>query len=104
MAKQVETAPIAQDVVANSTPQSRNLYASVNTFDAQGKSVGTRVVDMYHYGTSNWLSKHMWWAMHNGFCVETNIATDEEVGAYMASQELALQAKFGAPKGVVAAA
>lgn len=38
----------------------------VETFDSEGEVVGTREVDMYHYGTRDWLSGHMWWATHNG--------------------------------------
>src|ERR1700761_9605846 len=39
-----------------------NLFISVKTFDAEGKTVGERVVDMYHFGTRNWLQNHHWWA------------------------------------------
>lgn len=47
-------------------PQGKNLMVLVETFDSEGEVVGTREVDMYHYGTRDWLSGHMWWATHNG--------------------------------------
>jgi hypothetical protein len=77
---------------ANSGPS--NLFISVKTFDAEGKTVGERIVDMYHFGTRNWLQNHHWWAMHNGHCVETNVATADEVTGYLAASKEALAAKF----------
>jgi hypothetical protein len=71
-----------------------NLFISVKTFDAEGKTVGERIVDMYHFGTRNWLQNHHWWAMHNGHCVETNVATADEVTGYLAASKEALAAKF----------
>ena len=66
-----------------SQQQSRALYVSVNTYDPGGKQVGTRVVDMYHYGTRNWLANHTWWAMHNGHTVEQMLANSAEIDAYL---------------------
>jgi hypothetical protein len=71
-----------------------NLFISVKTFDVEGKTVGERIVDMYHFGTRNWLQNHHWWAMHNGHCVETNVATPAEVTGYLAASKEALAAKF----------
>lgn len=79
-----------------------NLFISVKTFDVEGKTVGERIVDMYHFGTRNWLQNHHWWAMHNGHCVETNVATSDEVTGYLAASKEALAAKFNAPKAVAA--
>lgn len=79
MHKQVEAA--AQGAAQNS--QTRNLYVTVNTYDPKNKQIGTRVVDMYHYGTRNWLSNHLWWATHNGHTVETMISNEAEVADYL---------------------
>jgi hypothetical protein len=76
----------------NSGPS--NLFISVKTFDAEGKTVGERIVDMYHFGTRNWLQNHHWWAMHNGHCVETNVATPTEIENYLAASKTALAQKF----------
>ena len=89
------TTPIkakTEQAPANSGPS--NLFISVKTFDAEGKTVGERIVDMYHFGTRNWLQNHHWWAMHNGHCVETNVATPDEVTGYLAASKEALAAKF----------
>lgn len=103
MAKQVKDAIIA--VIAPEVPvndaanpqQSKNLYVTVNTYDIKGKNIGVRVVDMYHYGTRNWLQNHLWWAMHNSAVVEAVQATDQEIDDYMARQTVALAAKFNGP-------
>lgn len=79
-----------------------NLFISVKTFDVEGKTVGERIVDMYHFGTRNWLQNHHWWAMHNGHCVETNVATSDEVTTYLAASKEALAAKFNTVKAVAA--
>lgn len=85
------------DTVGQTQP--KNLYITIITYDGQtGKVIGQRVVDMYHYGTRNWLQNHIWWAMHHGHPVEQVLATDEDIGSYMAQQEIALHQKFGAPK------
>lgn len=76
--------------------QNRNLFVVVNTYGQDGKQVGTRVVDMYHYGTRNWLQNHTWWAMHNGCVVETQPANDAEVEEYLANAKEALAKKFAA--------
>lgn len=87
--KQVKAvAPVA----ANSIPQ--NLFISVRTFDAEGKTVGERIVDMCHYGTRDWLSKHLWWATHNGHCTEVDLAKPPEIEAYLEQGKLALASKF----------
>ena len=111
MAKQVEETvpaviePQAVDTTQHSTnEQSKNLYVSVKTFDGKtGKPIGERVVDMYHYGTRNWLQNHIWWAMHNSHEVQQDIATDEEIGSYMAKQEIALAEKFNKTRESIAA-
>ena len=89
MAKQVKM-PDAPQAPANRN----NLYISVKTFDSEGKVVGERIVDLYHFGTRNWLQNHHWWAMHNGHCVETNTATPDEIEAFLVSAKQALAEKF----------
>lgn len=81
-------------VHAAQNTQTTNLYVSVNTYGPDGKQVGTRVVDMYHYGTRTWLQNHLWWAMHHGHSVDTQVANEAEVGDYIKAQELALMDKF----------
>lgn len=96
MAKQVNTQAVAQPAA------NRNLYVSVNTFDGdKGAQIGTRVVDMYHYGTRNWLANHLWWATHNGHKVEVNDASDDEVNAYLDNAKHALADKFNGKVGAV---
>lgn len=97
MKKQVHTAAADTNTsaAASNGNSQRNLFISVKTFEAvEGKTVGERIVDMYHFGTRNWLQNHLWWAAHNGHCVETNIATDKEIADYMASGKAALAEKF----------
>lgn len=77
--------------------QQRTLFITVTTYDPKGQQVGTRVVDMYHYGTRNWLQNHHWWAMHNGNVVETMVATDAEVAEYLENARAELAAKFNNP-------
>lgn len=91
MSKQVNTAVVA---TAAPSQQSNNLYVTVKTYNSEGKAVGERIVDMYHFGTRNWLQNHHWWAMHNGNCVETNVASSEETENYLANAKIALAAKF----------
>lgn len=80
------------------TTKVNNVYIKVITFDPEGKEVGFRLVDMYHYGTRDWLQKHLWWALvHHGYCVETNIAEPKEVDEYLARAEQALQQKYAHP-------
>jgi len=86
-------------VAPTSTPQ--NLFISVKTFDAEGKTIGERIVDMCHYGTRNWLSNHLWWATHNGHCTEIDIAKPDEVNAYLAKGVEALAQKFGGSNEIV---
>lgn len=100
--KQVKKA-IAVEAVVASTSISQNLFISVRTFDVEGKPVGERIVDMCHYGTRDWLSKHLWWATHHGYCTEVNIATPEESADYVAKGREALAAKFNAPAAEVIA-
>ena len=72
MTKQVSEDGNSQDTqVAERATQTKNLYVSVKTFDSEGKTIGERIVDMYHYGTAKWLQNHLWWAMHNDHCVES---------------------------------
>jgi hypothetical protein len=92
MSKQVTT---PQQTAGVTSPQDQNnLFISVKTFDTQGKTVGERIVDMYHFGTRNWLQQHTWWAMHNGHDVETKLATPDEVKSYLAMATQALANKF----------
>lgn len=50
--------------------QAQHLHIRVNTFNSAGEQIGTRLVDLYHYGTKAWLQNHTWWAMHNGHMVK----------------------------------
>lgn len=98
--KQVKIATVANDPVINGNQSQNgknNLFISVKTFDSEGKTIGERIVDMYHFGTRNWLQNHHWWAMHNGHCVETNIADDAEIANYLKNATAALAEKFNAP-------
>lgn len=72
----------------------KTLYVTVNTYNTKGEQIGTRVVDMYHYGTRNWLQNHHWWAMHNACAVETVVATPDEVTEYLTAATAALADKF----------
>ncbi len=100
MSKQVKEQPVANQAAAE---QPKNLYVSVKTFCNEGKTVGERIVDLFHYGTAAWLQKHTWWAMHQGHTVEQTVATDEEIGSYLFTQSQALQAKFAKEPAAVAA-
>lgn len=93
------------EVAVKVPAQQSQLYVTVNTYGTDGKQVGTRVVDMYHYGTRNWLQNHMWWAMHHAHSVETLIANEAEVADYIKNQEVALAEKFNSDQkaGKVAA-
>lgn len=71
-----------------------NLYMTINTVDVNGKPVGYRIVDLYHYGTRNWLMNHQWWAMHQGHLVEVQPASAEEINSYLAQKAKELQDKF----------
>lgn len=55
------------------------LNIVVDTFDKSGKQLGTRTVDMYHFGTRNWLANHLWWATHNGHEVVVKQVPESEV-------------------------
>lgn len=96
MAKQVETSTPAKAEKAS------NLYFVVETFDRDGKQIGHRVVDMYHFGTREWLSNHNWWAMHQGHEVNTRNASVDEINEYLDKAKQALAEKFNA-KGAKAA-
>ena len=74
--------------------ENKNLYVSVKTFNNVNESIGYRVVDQYHYGTRNWLLKHLWWAMHNGHIVEVVTSTDEEIAEYLEASAKALAEKY----------
>jgi hypothetical protein len=92
MAKQVKEIP---NTVSETNSTSRNLYVSVKTFEGTtGKTIGERVVDMYHYGTRSWLQNHVWWAMHNGHQTEQTPATPEEITKYFETAKVALANKF----------
>lgn len=94
VATEEATAPEAQN---SQNQQPRNLYVSVKTFDGKdGKTIGERVVDMYHFGTHGWFGKHLWWATHNGHEVEVSTASDEEVISYVKEATVALAMKFNA--------
>lgn len=86
--------PNSQNTGAGSNTQANNLYMSVKTFDEQGKTVGERIVDLYHFGTRKWLQDHLWWAMHNSNCVEVNVANSDEIAGYVQKNAEALAAKF----------
>ena len=92
MPKQVKKTEISAPISNNTPPL--NLYVSIKTFDLEGRCVGERTVDMCHYGTTSWLSKHIWWATHHGHCTEIDMAKPEEVEAYVAAGKLALAQKF----------
>ncbi len=106
MAKQVKNTHVVEQgsVVQIETPKnSRTLYVRVDTFDIEGKTVGTRIVDMYHFGTNGWMQKHQWWAMHNGHTVETNVANEAEVADYVAYQKQLLAERFNTDRAHIAA-
>lgn len=70
-----------------------NLYISVSTIQPDGKVHSRKIADLHHFGTAAWLSKHQWWAAHNGYTVTTEMATTEDVQEYVAiaAQQLAEQ-------------
>ena len=93
MTSKSKTAPAAPAAAAsNGNPQ--NLFVSVSTFNAEGKTIGERIVDMHHFGTRKWLQDHLWWSTHNAHTVEINVANPEQSDAYIASGKAALAAKF----------
>lgn len=83
----VATAP-----AANQSPKS--LYMTVCSFDPDGTEIGRRVVDQYHYGTRGWITKHLWWAMHNNKGVTIAPSEPDEIEAYLAESKEALQEKY----------
>lgn len=83
------------DVAPASAPQQNNLYLSVRTFNPEGKDIGFRIVDLYHFGTRKWMQDHLWWALHHGNLTEINVATPPEIDQYLADAKLALAEKFG---------
>jgi len=103
MSKQVDKAADQQPATSNSHSSS-NLYFVVRTFDAiTGHPMGERIVDLYHYGTNNWLAKHNWWAMHNGHSIELQPASPDEVSSYLAEAALTLAAKYNEDTSTVEA-
>lgn len=82
--------------------QTKFLFFKVNTTDSTGASLGDRIVDIYHYGTHNWMQDHMWWAVHKGHVVTVTTATEAEVKAHTDAQIAALAAKFAKPAQVAA--
>lgn len=99
----------SKDVELNSVQNSQkkersnNLYIRVETFNTEGREIGTRIVDLYHTGTRNWMSNHQWWAFHNGHTVEINVANSDEVNAYIDKQAAILAERFNTEKAHVAA-
>lgn len=85
---------VEQAPAANQSPQTKHLFIRVNAFNAEGREVGTRIVDLYHFGTRAWLQKHTWWAMHHGHVIEQQPATEDEIAAYIQAQRDALAAKY----------
>lgn len=105
MSKQVKAASAAPLTAPAVNGNSRNnLYMSVDTFDTTGRTIGARIVDLYHFGTRGWLQQHFWWAMHNGHTVEVNVATDEQIATYIAAGTTKLAEKYGGTEPVVEAA
>lgn len=109
MAKQVKTIAQSANAVDNAyipqQEQNKNLHVTVTTYDGKtGKEIGMRVVDMYHYGTRNWLQNHLWWAMHNGHEVAQATSTDVDIDNYLAEQANALKEKFQGTETAKAAA
>lgn len=103
MSKKVEKTVSAVEL-APANADNKNLYVQVTTYATDGKVVGTRIVDMYHFGTRNWLHNHCWWAMHNGHSVNTEIAHPDDVTAYLAEGAKRLADKFNSkPAAAVAA-
>lgn len=102
--KQVKGVEQTVSATNSETPQtkSRHLFIKVQTFNLEGREIGTRIVDMYHFGTRNWLANHGWWAMHNCHQIEQKIAEDDEVAEYLAVQKQALADKFNTEKQHVA--
>lgn len=98
----VEQLPVAPPNNGNS--QANNLFISVATFDAEGKTVGGRIVDMHHFGTRKWLEKHLWWSTHHGYLCEINIATQVEIDTYLAEAKIALAEKFNSQTAEAVAA
>lgn len=92
--KVTEKTDVNSGLVQNSQNQQKNLYVKVITYDQEGKTIGERIVDMYHYGTRNWLQNHIWWAMHNGHEIEQKCADSEDVKEYVANAAKELAAKF----------
>ena len=84
MPKQVETPPQAE----------KTLFVKVETYDKKGEKMGSRIVDMYHFGTRNWLQNHIWWAMHNEAGITQSVCSTAEVEAYMTEAKAKLAAQF----------
>lgn len=74
----------------------KNLFIKVDTFNEEGREIGTRIVDMYHFGTRNWLQNHLWWAMHNKATVESQVADQKDIDIYLMESKKALAEKFNA--------
>lgn len=111
MAKQVKaTIEAVVEEVPASTEQSeptpgnnpqniKTRYVKVLNYEkGTGKTLGERIVDMFHIGTRNFIQNNLWWATSNGHDTEIVMVGDEEVGAYMAKRRLDLVDKFGGPK------
>lgn len=90
------------------TPQAaerpKSLFVRVDTLNAKDELIGTRIVDMYHFGTRNWLQNHTWWAVHNAHIVGTQLAIESEIAEHLHAQRQALADKFNGEVGAEAEA
>lgn len=87
-------------VEATTPQQHRTLFIVVDTFDkVSNAKIGTRIVDLHHYGTKEWMFKHQWWALQRGHKVEIRTASVEETAEYTLNGAQALADKFPS-KGV----
>lgn len=98
MTKQVTAAALVEQAAAFNplANDERNLFVQVKTTDQAGKQIGTRIVDLYHFGTRNWLHNHHWWAMHNGHSIITEVASTADVDKYLVDAKQKLADKFNA--------
>jgi hypothetical protein len=96
MKKQTLPVVIVQESMDVAKKPERNLFIKVTTLNADNQEIGSRIVDMYHFGTKNWLQAHQWWAMHNAHVVETCLAHEDEVSAYIANRSQELVERFAA--------
>lgn len=96
---EAQSLPLTDETTAGARQEhTKNLFVKVDTFNPEGREIGTRIVDMYHFGTRNWLQNHHWWAMHNGHTVEAKTASQDEIGTYVNLQVQALADKHNHEK------